>query len=135
MNEVIGRGEKRVEFILDTLFGADKIMRQVPISSVISPEDYDDLGKEHNKHKFDLAILGNPTYIIEVNYKHGKIAHEKWAVYKLLIEKNPHFKTITIDDSECESLFSLDKNGRHEDTWVDWMDVIRALDMGGVETV
>lgn len=130
-----GRGEERVEYILGKIFGVDRIMTQVPISSVISPEDYDDLGKEHNKHKFDLALLGEPTCIIEVNYKHGTIAHKKWQVYKTLIEKNPHFKTITIDDNECESLFKLDDNGRHHDTWQDWIDVIRAFEIAGVSVV
>jgi hypothetical protein len=137
LDNFIGRGEERVKYILEKMYGTDHVMTQIPINCVISPEDYDSLGKEHNKHKFDLVVQTKREewMVVEVNYKHGTIAHKKWQVYKTLVEKNPHFKTLTIDDNECKSLFSLEKDGTHKNTWQDWIDVLNALEMAGIDTV
>ena len=133
MTDFIGRGEERTVAILKHLFPKSDILQQTPIQIVIRDEDYAKLGPEHNKHKFDILVLAHPDdFVIEVNYKHGVMATQKWFnVYEPLLKK-AHCLGVTIDDNECESLFQLDK-GEHENTWQDWIDVIRALENAGVK--
>lgn len=132
----IGRGEYRAFEILERLFPHAEVTTQIPIQRFISTEDFRELGPSHSKHKCDI-VISRPELepiIVEVNYKHGSIANKKWKVYRSLLEKSG-CDTVTIDDSECESLFSLEdeKNPRsHRNTWQDWIDVINALDKAGI---
>lgn len=137
MSEFVGIGEERTVEILGQLFPKHDIYTQVHISTLISSDNMKRLGTEHCKHKHDIVMedwQGKYT-VIEVNYKHGSIAEEKWLVYKAYLEDAGH-KTCTIDDNECVSLFSL-KNPKdpksHVPTWQDWIDVIKALDKAGVK--
>lgn len=96
-------------------------------------EFYRELGSEYNKHKHDI-VMKSPDgkfTVIEVNYKHGTIAKEKWQIYKTYLEQSGH-KTVTIDDDECENILQL-KDGKHTDSWGDFVDVINALDNSEVK--
>ena len=129
---IVGRGEERAVEILSRLFPEHEIYTQYPIKKLISTEEFCNLGHEHNQHKHDIVLEKNGEYIvIEVDYKHGKVAQEKWDnVYQPRLIKAGH-KTCTIDDSECISLFDL--NGDvHIPLWQDYIDVIEALKTGGI---
>lgn len=131
--DFIGRGEKRTVEILCKLFPTSQIRQQVPIKNLISEDSWKKLGEEHRKHKHDIVILtSEKDIVIEVNYKHGSKAHDKWQVYKAYLE-DAGCKCVTIDDNECLTLFQL-RNGEHDDCWQDWIDVIRALEKAGVNS-
>lgn len=128
----VGRGEMRTIEILKKLFPDHEISQQVSIKDLINSHDFKQLGSEYNKHKHDIVLTdkeGKKT-VIEVNYKHGKIAKEKWKIYKKYLFASG-VEAVTIDDDECESLFKL-KNGVHTDIWQDYIDVIRAFIRAGV---
>jgi len=127
----IGRGENRVVEILKHLFPKYNIIQQMNIRSLIKQEDFEKLSQQHNKHRHDIVLKKDDTIVIEVNYKHGAEAEAKWNnVYKPLLEANGNL-TCTIEDGECETLFNL-KDGIHENTWQDWIDVIQALKTAGI---
>jgi len=129
----IGRGEERTVEILKKLFPKASILQQVPINKIITKKQHSKLNEHYSKHKFDIVVrMLNRKLIIEVNYNHGKIAEDKWRnVYLPLIEERG-WTGVTIDDNECEYLFQL-KDGVHTDTWQDYIDVINALQMAGVQ--
>lgn len=122
MSQYVGRGEKRCKQILSHLFDC-QVIEQVPISSLIK-DSIDELGSEHSKHKCDLLVLTHPPIAVEVNYKHGKKAHEKWRVYKEHL-LNANIRILTIDDHECVTLFNTEKE--RDLVWKDYIDVIHAL--------
>jgi len=129
MTDFIGRGEERTTKILKKLFPDYQIKQQVPIKSLLGIKqwkEFSKLGDEYTKHKCDIVLdsIFNQI-VIEVNYKHGKKAEEKWKIYKSYLEDTGNL-TVTIDDKDCESLFQID-NGIHTDTLQDHIDVIRAL--------
>jgi hypothetical protein len=132
MSKFIGRGELRAEEILLQIFSNYSIETQVPIKRLIDVDTWNQLGKGHSQHKCDIVVSSPYTcMVIEVNYKHGKIANDKWKVYKSALEKTG-CKCVTIDDNECISLFEM--NGKfHTDTWQDWIDVINSLEKAGVK--
>lgn len=127
MTDFIGRGEERAVKILEKLFPSYKVIQQMPIKNLLNVDQYRELGEEYRQHKHDI-VLAIPNYdyiIIEINYKHGKKANEKWEVYKTHLEVAGH-RTVTIEEEDCKSLFLL-KDGIHTNTWQDWIDVIQAL--------
>lgn len=126
----IGRGEKRVQDILQLLFPKAVIRSQVPIKEIC---DVAELGAEYNKHKFDLVVHRRDAYVdlvVEVNYKHGKIAREKWSnVYKehiISAKKIP----VTVEDYECPSIFDTPRERALR--WHDYIEVINSLKSAGV---
>lgn len=104
---MIGRGEDQVYQTLQRFFPEAKIERQFSLSRILSTEEYQSLAPEYQKHKFDFAVFRKSarSILIEVNYKHGKIAREKWQIYKFLGEQY-NFDTLTIEDYECPQIFS-----------------------------
>jgi len=132
-DEFIGRGEDRAVEILCKLFPDYEVLQQVHIKDLIQKSDFNNLGPQHNKHKHDIVLKKGEEYIvIEVNYKHGEVAEYKWNnVYKPLLTFEGH-QTATIEDGECKHLFQL-RNGIHSDIWLDYIDVIEALRLNGIE--
>lgn len=133
MSEFIGRGEERTVQILKHLFPKYNIIQQMNIRSLIKPDTYSKLSPQHSKHRHDIVLKkGNEIIVFEVNYKHGAEAQAKWLnIYKPSLEENGHL-TCTIEDGECESLFDL-KDGKHENNWQDWIDVLEALKTAGIQ--
>lgn len=128
----IGRGEERTVEILKKLYPSSRIFQQMPIRDLISNESWKQLGPEHSKHKHDIVVITTEKdIVIEVNYHHGGIAEAKSDVYKAYLN-DAGFKFVTIDDHECKFLFQL-KDGKHDDSWQDWIDVIYALEKAGVK--
>ena len=132
---IVGRGENRTVEILKHIFPKNTIYQQYPLRNLISPDEYKRLGPEYNKHNHDIVMFDSRGFctVIEVDFEHGDIAQEKWELYEKLLHKFKH-KTCNIPDSECKSLFQL-KDGKHTDTWQDWIDVINALKTAGVDIV
>lgn len=136
----IGRGERRAVHILSRIFAGSTVLTQVPIRSLISADDYNDLSDIHKKHLHDIVIYDNEAFadgkesviVIEINYRHGGLAYKKWDVHQECLHRAGRM-TCTVEDTECLSLFKLDKNGRHVDTWQDWLDIILALENEGIE--
>ena len=78
--QFIGRGEKEVQGILESIFPECTVSAQIPIWAVIKEEDYEILDQEFKNHKCDLVLYSGPsTIVIEVNYKHGEKAAQKWS--------------------------------------------------------
>lgn len=132
MSEFIGRGEERVVEILKHLFPKAQIIQQMPIRNLLEDKVWETLGPEHSKHKIDIVVIINgETTVIEVNYQHGAVAEAKWQnVYKPILEA-AGCTCLTIDDNECKTLFKIDR-GTHYRTWQDYIDVINAINSGGV---
>jgi hypothetical protein len=132
-SQFIGRGENLSIKILLRLFPYSKIESQVPISKVITPEQYHSLDEVYKKHKFDFFIDINKWLAVEVNYKHGNKAAEKWAnVFLPLLKKNG-LLGMTIDDYDCRTLFKLNSKKEHKVTWDDFRDIIDALEKAGIK--
>lgn len=133
MNNFIGRGENEVKKILELLFPKANVSVQVPIVLLIKSEDYKQLDQEIKNHKFDLVVYNGPnTLVVEVNYKHKEKAAKKWSniFTNLLINA---FKTpVTIDDYNCEYLFSDSKRLKQKNPWGSYIDVIRELQRQGI---
>jgi hypothetical protein len=129
----LGRGEERVVKILRNLYPEARIYTQMPISNIVSADSARELGTEYIKHRFDIFLVcENHDLAIEINYEHGTKAYKKWHnVYESHL-KQVFCKPVAIEDSECESLFQLNKDKTHTDTWQDYIDVIRALEKAGV---
>lgn len=136
--DFIGRGEERTVEILKLLFPKFQIRQQIPIKSLLPVDiwfEFVKLGDAYTQHKHDI-VLSIPNYesiIIEVNYQHGPIAESKWKVFKSYLEEAGHM-TVTIDDKDCDSLFTLNDGG-HVNSWNDFVDVIRALKKSGIPTI
>lgn len=125
----IGRGENRVKHVLKCLFKDQAVvMSQVPIQNVIKKEEFETLGPEYNKHKFDLVVVftnGRPSIVVEVNYKHGEIPVKKWNNVYCPAIVNAGKVPLTLDDYECKSIF--DTPNERPLKWSDFVDVINSL--------
>lgn len=133
LNDFIGRGEEEVKSILHKLFPNALIGMQVPIQKLIKTEDFLQLDEEFQKHKCDLVVYNGPDImVIEVNYKHKEKAAKKWSnvFSKLLVDGNKI--PVTIEDYNCEVLFSDSKQLRKKHPWGSFIDVIRELERQGI---
>ena len=133
MSQFIGRGEEDVKKILRKLFPTCFINSQVPIERLIKAEDYAILDQEIKNHKFDIvAIVERNTLVIEVNYCHKEKAAKKWRQIftKYLIDNGKI--PVTIDDYNCEYLFSSSTRLLQKHPWGPTIDVIRELDRQGI---
>ncbi len=125
-SKFIGRGEVRAKVIFSRLFNHQKIATQVPIESLISYQDFVFLDQEFKNHKFDIVVYRpNDVLVIEINYKHGNKAAQKWNdVFKPLLLKNACVP-ITIDDYDCEKFFKGEEP--RDVTWDDVLDIVQLL--------
>jgi len=128
-SQYIGTGEQSTQKILQQLFPHCRVLSQFPLAKLI-PESIKELGSEYSKHLCDLFVLGKDmALVIEVNLKHGTLAHKKWKVYKEHLEAQC-YDTMTIDDNECTHLFESDPDNL---TWADYEDVIASLELAGIK--
>lgn len=129
----IGRGEPEVEKVLQALFPDARIFSQVPIESLIKDKEFAELSDEVKKHKFDFAVhTPTNTIVVEVNYKHGEKAAKKWQhIFVDLLVDNGHLP-VTIEDYNCEYLFTKSKRLTHKKPWGPYIDVIRELERQGI---
>lgn len=129
----IGRGEEEVKNVLQALFPKAKIEAQVPIEKLISSNDYRFLDQEIKNHKFDLVVyLGRSTLVVEVNYKHKEKAAKKWSNIFVRNLINSGKIPITIDDYNCDYLFSDSKRLKNNKKWGVFIDVINELERQGI---
>lgn len=133
LSDFIGRGEEDVKRILQGLFPKANVIPQVSISTLISPSDYNRLDQEIKNHKFDLVVyVGFNTLVVEVNYKHKEKAAKKWRqIFTNLLVDNGKLP-VTIDDYNCEYLFSDSKKLLKKNPWGPTIDVIRELIRQGI---
>ena len=131
--QFIGRAERHVGKILRHLFPEMSVSTQMPLWTAISDEDFLNLGEEFKKHKFDFVMYNGPmTIVIEVNYKHGEKAAQKWSdVFAPLIRKAGKIP-VTIEDYNCEVLFSDSLRDSNVIPWGAYIDVIRELERNHV---
>jgi len=129
----IGRGENEVKKILQALFPNADISAQVPIELLIRMKDFEILDQEFKNHKFDLVLYNGPNIlVIEVNYKHKEKAAKKWSnIFTNLIINNGKIP-VTIEDYNCEFLFSDSKRLTQKNPWGPYLDVIRELARQGI---
>lgn len=136
MVDFVGRGERLVGQILQQLLSIqdEEIFSQYPIERLISQEDFNFLDPIFQKHKFDFYIDA-PTCecVVEVNYKHGAKAVQKWNDVFLPLLKKIACPAVVINDWECENLFKADSEMLHEITWIDYVDVINSLQAAGIK--
>lgn len=137
-SKYIGRGEVLVKKIFLRLFPGIIIKQQVDIKKVIRAEDYAILDQEIKNHKFDLVLYpyGGQVHrpiVVEVNYKHGAKAEDKW--YKIFVPliKKAGMLSLPINDYECDHLFHQFPDGTHKVTWQDFMDVMNCMIIVGIE--
>jgi len=129
----IGRGEVEAKDILQVLFPKSTIREQVPIESLITDEDYEFLDQEIKNHKFDLVLCnGSSILVIEINYCHKEKAAKKWRKIftKLLIDNGKI--PITINDYNCEYLFSDSTKLKKKHPWGAYIDIINELQQQGI---
>lgn len=124
----VGRGEESAKRILEKLFDYSGVRKQVSLLQLIPYIPEEILGTEQRKHKFDLYVAAK-SLVIEVNFKHGRKAYEKWGIYKDYVEA-AGYKTMVIEANECKHLFESDPANL---TWQDYIDVINALDNAGIK--
>lgn len=142
----IGRAEKLTERILSRLFLKSEILRQVPISKLITSEDFAEYGEEFANHTCDLVFnvmnsrCEQQTLVIEVNYQHKEKAAGKWRrTFEPDIKRAGNFP-VTFDNWDCRSsipktkgLFYLNSKNEHGPiTWNDFRDVQDQLEKAGV---
>jgi myosin-crossreactive antigen len=133
VDEFIGRGEKEVETILKALFPKAVIIPQLSISNVIESSEYEKFDQEFKNHNCDFIMTVGPNKIaIEVNYKHGEKAAQKWSeIFAPLIKQNGNIP-MTIEDYNCEFLFSDSTRLKKKNPWGSHIDVIRELIRQGI---
>jgi len=129
-----GRAERETEIILNQLLHPTTIKPQVPLSALISSEEFNLYDEEIQKHKFDLVVdMSNYSIIVEVNYKHKEKAAKKWrTIFEPLLEKN-NYKTLVINDYDCDTLFKPQDYTKHRITWDDFVDIINALKLTNIQ--
>ena len=133
MSDFIGRGENDVKKILGILFPRANISAQVPIELLIKSEQYRQLDQEIKNHKFDLVVYNGPhVLVVEVNYKHKEKAAQKWSNIFTNLLINAHKTPVTIDDYNCEYLFSDSKRLKQKKPWGPYLDIIRELERQGI---
>lgn len=131
----VGRAEKEVEIILTRLLNPDLIRTQVPLTTLIYNFEYQTLREEVQKHKFDMVVFrrNKPHLIVEVNFKHGNQAAQKWTdIFEPLLKRYGH-EILLIKDYECEYLFKPQDYTKHILSWNDVIDVINALKTQKIE--
>lgn len=140
MSQFIGRAEPEVKKILESILYTEKIDEQVPIEKIINYSDYDHLGEEGKKHKFDFVVhRGSDVLVVEVNYKHGSKAARKWIdLFVPYIETSKVFSPkiaipVAINDWDCNSLFKHDRKRGKPIKLTDIIDVCNALITSGVK--
>jgi len=130
--QFIGRGEKEIQKILEGLFPGGSVDAQVPLIGLIKWEDYKELDEEFQKHKFDLVVhCGQNTLAVEVNYKHGEKAAKKWGIFSKLLRDN-NVIPVTIEDYNCEYIFSDSKKLKEKKPWGSYLDTLRELERNHV---
>lgn len=125
----IGRAEKEVEEILTRLLLPDLIRVQVSLKEIINTSEFYILGKEVQKHIFDLLVVrrDKPDIIVEINYKHKEKAAKKWReIFEPLLKKHG-YDILLIHDYECDYLFKPQDYIKHILSYNDMIDVINAL--------
>lgn len=129
MDDFIGRGEREVEKILKELLPKARIIPQMSIAYVIDRSEYDKLDQEFKNHNCDFVlIIGSTKYVIEVNYKHGEKAAQKWSeIFAPLIKQAGNIP-VTIEDYNCEVLFSDSSRLKKKMPWGPHIDIIRELE-------
>lgn len=133
MDDFIGRGEREAKQILQKLFPKSTIKTQVSIQSLIKSEDYLSLDKEFQQHNFDLVVYNGPNVlVIEINYKHKEKAAQKWSNIFTNLLINNRAIPLTIDDYNCEYLFSFSKKLTKKHPWGAYLDIIRELERQGI---
>jgi len=135
-SKFIGRGEVLVKEILSKLLDHIVIQTQVPIEKLIHKEDFAILDQEIKNHKFDLVIYRahEPSIVVEVNYKHGAKAADKWENIFVPLLVKVALIPLPINDYECSTLFHQYTNGEHRITWQDYIDVINAMIIVGIKS-
>lgn len=140
--QFIGRAEKEVIIILKKLIDYEIVLEQMPLKRLINSSDFDLLSNETKQHKFDLVFIRkSDALVIEVNYKHGSKAANKWTnifvpyleASKALYPKK--IKPVAINDWDCTSLFKHEKNSTNPITVLDVIDVCNALYTSKVKTI
>ena len=123
--QFIGRGEKLVKKILDNPWGITGVNTQVNITKLIPADALKDCDQEILNHNFDLlAIRRNLRHIvIEVNYKHGEKAAQKWRTIFVPLLKQFQYDYMTIDDYDCLNIFKE----HNKPTYDDIIDMVNAF--------
>ena len=105
----------------------------MPIWTVITDEDFQLLDQEFKNHNCDLVMYDGPkTIVIEVNYKHGEKAAQKWSeIFAPLIRKAGKIP-VTIEDYNCEVLFSDSNKDSNKIPWGSYIDTIRELERNNI---
>jgi len=69
----------------------------------------------------------DPLLVVEVNYKHGEKAAEKWRnIFDPMLKRHGH-ETLLVHDYECDYLFKPQDYTKHISSWDDVIDVCNAL--------
>jgi len=132
MSQFVGRAEKEVKEILHEIYPGILIVTQFPLRKLISYSLYTTLNEEVQKHKFDLIVYTPNRLIVEVNYKHGPKAAQKWRqIFEPMIEDLEAIP-VTIDDYECDSIFRHEINSTKPINKADYQDVINALKLSKI---
>lgn len=131
--QFIGLGEKEAKSILQKLFPKAVVAPQVPLQRLIPSAEFLRLNEEVQKHKFDLVVYNGPNIlVIEINYKHGEKAAKKWSNIFTNLLVNSGKIPVTIDDYNCEYLFSKSTRLRAKNPWGGFIDIIRELHRQGI---
>jgi len=106
--QFIGRGEKLVKRILENPWNIEEVKSQVNITKLIPASALEYYDQEILNHNFDfVAIRKNLKHlVIEVNYKHREKAAKKWKTIFVPLLEESGYVPVTIDDYDCDSLFS-----------------------------
>jgi len=134
VDEFVGRAEKLVKKILQSLLDPIEIRTQVKLQDLIPYDEYILFDTEFQKHKFDMVVeqKNKKLIVVEVNYKHGTKAAFKWNnVFDALLRKHGHL-ILLVKDYECDYLFKPQDYSKHKVSWYDVIDVIHALNMANI---
>jgi hypothetical protein len=123
MSQYIGKGEDEVADMLAIIFGAVNVFTQWPIEKLIHKNDFDWLDPVYKKHKFDFYVKrpGRNDFVVEVNYKHGERAAEKYSDIFEPELKKVNIDFVNINDWDCKTLFKLRRS------FQDWVDFFNAF--------
>jgi len=132
MSQFIGRAEKEVKKILQDIYPGILIVTQFPLRKLIPHSLYIMLNEEVQKHKFDLIVYTPNRLIVEVNYKHGPKAAQKWSQIFTPMIKALLAIPVTVDDYECDSIFRHEVNSTKPLNKADYQDVINALKLAEI---
>jgi len=133
LSDFIGKGEREAQAILQKFFPKAIVSPQVNIRKLIKSADFLKIDEEIQKHNFDLVVYNGPNIlVVEINYKHKEKAAKKWSniFVNLLVDNN--CIPVTIDDYNCEFLFSDSTRLRKKNPWGSYIDIIRELQRQGI---